>query len=435
MPRALGEPITDGVGVVNFFNGRLLSARDMRREQDSHAALRERLGRAIGDGVVEGFEVTVPTASSATDPVVAVSRGLAVNRNGTALELTADVQLSLAKPLSSTGTPAPGVSSPFESCSGLGRGAPLTDSGVYLLAVGPATQAVGRAPVSGLGNEQAACNTDYAADGVRFATLALNLGPSLLADTDHLRNRVAHLMFGTEDLSSPDQPRRFRVERDPFGLPFSGYGLLDDLRAAECLGDDQVPLATIFWTPGIGIRFVDLWSVRRRIIRRSATGNWPELAGDRCIGEGEAIFLQFQEQIDQVLRGTRDPAKLRATDRFSRLPPAGFLPLLTSNQPLGFDSVRFFTGIPTRHPVPFTEGAKLEQLIRSSFAYPPIDLSRGEMLWLYVVRENSQAAGGLPGTSIAQPYLVFASGFTPYAANAQFDLSRSDFANYAIEWI
>ena len=60
-----------------------------------------------------------------------------------------------------------------------------------------------------------------------------------------------------------------------------------------------------------------------------------------------------------------------------------------------------------------------------------MDLTSGELLWLYLVRENVQASAGPLGTA-ARPYLVFASGFLPYVANAQYDLSRWGFANYAL---
>src|SRR5439155_11029957 len=140
------------------------------------------------------------------------SAGTALNREGTALELPGDVDVSLARPRGSPRTPADGVgqrcgSRDFGPCTGLAPGAPFTESGVYLLTIRPAEASVGRAQVSGLGNEAASCNTDAVAEGVSFDVLHLDLEPALLADTAHLRNRLAHRMFGTDD------PRRSRLER------------------------------------------------------------------------------------------------------------------------------------------------------------------------------------------------------------------------------
>jgi hypothetical protein len=59
-PHAVQTPITDGVRFVNFFNGRLLTAEDLRREQDANVVLRDRLGTAVGDGVVRGLRVALP---------------------------------------------------------------------------------------------------------------------------------------------------------------------------------------------------------------------------------------------------------------------------------------------------------------------------------------------------------------------------------------
>jgi hypothetical protein len=430
---AVQVPITDGVRTVNFFNGRLLAAEDLQREQAAARQLRQRLGRALGDGVIDGLEVRVATASTATEPLVTVTAGTALNRQGTALRLADDVVVSLARRRgaaeSANGQPDRREGGDFAACSGLDPGAPFVRSGVYLLTVRPAEAPTGRAPVSGLGNEAAACNTDALAEGVSFDVLHLNLEPSLLTDAAHLRNRVAHLMFGTAD------PRRSRLERDPFGSAPSGYGLLDDLRPA-CLHDDEVPLALVAWTPGVGIRFVDRWSVRRRVTRGSASTAWPELAGDRRRAEGEAVFLQFQEELRALaVDATGSPATIAATDRFRHLPAAGLLPLATTGR-RGYDAIRFFTALTTRPALTsgdplFVDGARVQWLLRASFEHPPVDLSTGEMLWLYLVRENAQASTGIPGGA-AQPSLLFTSGFLPPIASGRYDVSRWDFANLAL---
>ena len=429
-PHTVGEPITDGLHTVNFFNGRLLSAGDLRREQETERALRERAGRAIGEGVIEGLEVSVSlAANTASDPVVVVKEGTALARSGVALRLSRDVLVSLARPAGGTPsaeTRAASSGGAFAPCNALAQGAPFTVSGVYVLTVSPTEKAVGTAPVSGLGNEGAACNTDASVEGVTFGLVHLDLPSALLEDEDRLRNRVAHLMYGTEDLSSPDHPRLAEVARDPFAPRPEGYGLLGDLRP-ECLGECDVPLAAIFWTPGPGIRWVDMWSVRRRVVRRAGTARWGELVGDRRAAEGEAMFLQFQNQLADV-QLERDPETVDAAALFRFLPAAGLLPVGTGYL-RGYDYATFFDEIPFRGPA-VIERAHLEELLRQSFAFPPIDTRRGEAVWLYEIRDNL-----LPPATVVEPEpqvcIVFTSGHMPYRADARFDLAYWNYSNFA----
>jgi hypothetical protein len=399
----------------------------MRREQDANREARLRLGVGVGDGVATGLEATEARgASIPAHPVLSVRSGLAINRLGEAIELAVDCEVSLVRvgrrPDQSPGTRGTTGSTPFAACRALVPGAFFTESGVYLLTIAPAPGLMGRAPTSGLGNALAPCNSDFSAEGVKFELLHLNVSDTvlgdLLDDDDRIRNHLAHLMFGTAD------PRRDSSLPDPFGDDDSRYGFLDDLRP-NCLRDEQVPLAVLHWTPGQGIAFLDMWSVRRRPTRLSTGSSWSGLVADRRLSESEAMFQQFQEQLDDLLRKEPGAVLARATERFTFLPPAGLLPLSGSGR-RGFDSTRFFEGLTTRSrtPIPFADGARVESLLRSSLAYPPIDLSSNETLWRYVVRQNAQGDG--------QQYVLFASGYMPYAADAQFDLSRADFANFAL---
>ncbi len=416
-PQAVDTPITNGVRTVNFFNGRLLAAEDLRREQDTNRVLRDRLGLAIGDGIVSGLWVSVPAGGNPAQPVLAVSAGIAVNRAGTALRLPADTTVSLAQRGTTPAPATPGRD--FAACSGLADDAPFTTSGVYLLTIAPAAAPVGRAPVSGLGNETAACNTDASAEGIEFHVLHLALDTTLLTDTAHLRNRVAHLMFGTTD------PAATRLERDPFGTPPGPYGLLDQLRPA-CLTDDEVPLACVLWTAGVGIGYVDRWSVRRRLIRPTPDPGWPEVTHDARLAIGQARFLQFQEHAAE-LRAAVPPENVTADDYFSYLPAAGILPV-SSGSFRGYDWNSFFRNLPFRGPV-IVEPAYLEELIRQSFGFPPIEIARREALWLYEVRDNIQPPP--IATAAPQAYVVFAGGHLPYRGDARFDLAYWNYANYA----
>jgi hypothetical protein len=366
--------------------------------------------------------------------MVRVTSGIAVNRQGEALCLPSDIDLSLARqasttPVGTTATTAASCGSPskpgeFDACSGLPPGAPLVATGIYLITVAPASRAVGRAPVGGLGNVLADCGIDATAEGVQFRLVRVDVPMSVLADQLKVRSRLAHLMFGTDD------PNRHRLEIDPFGEPSGPIGLLERMRA-DVLVDDEVPLACLHWIPGRGIRFIDEWCVRRSVSARGLESDWPEVTGNRRRLEGEAMFQQFQVELAALATGvTGPPDTLSAADCFHRLPPAGFLPIASSRFPRGFDLIRFFDGMTTRpatsgaDPI-FADAARVRPLLLQSFLGLPIDPASDEFIWMYAVRQNVQSGD-------AQPFVMFASGFLPYIADSQFDLSTCDFSNYAL---
>src|SRR4051812_48858375 len=78
----------NGLRHVNFFNGRLLTAGDLRSEQMAQRQAAHQLGRTLGVGVVEGLELQVLTdGSDGRAPVVSVAGGMAINALGQAIEL------------------------------------------------------------------------------------------------------------------------------------------------------------------------------------------------------------------------------------------------------------------------------------------------------------------------------------------------------------
>jgi hypothetical protein len=412
---AIDEAVTGGaLRTTHFFNGRLLTGEDLDREQNVQAARLARLATAIGDGVVEGLTIEVAAGSTAARPLVTVSPGLALSRSGLALGLPDETDVALARTAPRPGSEPGGL---FADCQPYTASEYSTGAGVYLLAIGPAATEEGLAPVSGLHNAETPCNTAYAVEAVSFRLVRLALPLSELSDRPHLRNRVAYRMFAPAEVAE--------LERDPFGGSLTKYGLLDQLRGV-CLYDDEVPLSLIGWEAGVGITFVDHWSVRRRVVRRGIGGRFGPQASDRLLAEGEARFLQFQEHAaDRIRAGGAD--ELNAVDEFERLPSAGFLRIVGPTA--GFHAPNFFTGLTTRGPA-FIERERVEPLLRASFDYPPIELDSDELIWLFLVRENRDPE--VAGDGANRPYVVFASGYTPYAANAQLDLSYWDFANYAL---
>ncbi len=416
---ALQQPAPDGLRTIHFFNGRLLSGEDLSQEQAAQREVRQQLGRAVGDGIAYGLEVTETAgASTPTSPVVTVSAGLALNRCGQTLPLAQNTDVALARPLHpSTPTSTAAV---FVPCQPLESGVYIAGAGVYLLTMTPATMSEGRAPVNGLGNTTSPCNTRYTIEGVQFRLLQVSLSLTDLSDP-RLRNLIAYRCF------APDT--RQAVVRHPFGPRPVRHGLLDDLRP-QLLTDADVPLALIHWTTR-GIQFVDMWSVRRCITRPTAsTGVREQLIGDeRRTSEAEAMALQFAEHVDH-LRATRaDLASLLATQVFQYLPPVGVLPLSSGAIP-GFNYQQFFSQRAYRGPL-FLEGARVECVLRTAVQYPPIDLRGKEMLWLYIVRENRDPSA-FAGNPAPAPYLIFTSGQLQPATDARFNVSRWNYSNYTI---
>src|SRR5688572_12414582 len=86
--------LAGGIQSVHFFNGRLLSAEDLLQEQSANRQARQRLGKALGDGVVYGLDVKKnQSMSTNAAPIVTVSEGLALNREGDALQLKDSINI------------------------------------------------------------------------------------------------------------------------------------------------------------------------------------------------------------------------------------------------------------------------------------------------------------------------------------------------------
>ncbi|HEV2764879.1 MAG TPA: hypothetical protein VGV38_17995, partial [Pyrinomonadaceae bacterium] len=127
----LEEPVLDELTKsTNFFNGRLLTATDLKTDQQANRQGRRRLGRAVGEGVVSGLEVTEVTASPGKAPVLEVSPGLALNRSGQTLALTSKARVELARQISD----APLDAGLFAECGAATSTTNLAD-GVYLFVV------------------------------------------------------------------------------------------------------------------------------------------------------------------------------------------------------------------------------------------------------------------------------------------------------------
>lgn len=442
----LDTPVVEkGIRYVNFFNGRLLSAQDLEHERDATRKHQETLGRGAGCGVIEGLQVIPMKGGRA--PMLRVTKGVAVNRQGQVLSVPEDVDIELRTQKTTAAAARPRDDAGlFGECEALVPQVIAEGTGLYVLLVGPSSALREHAPKVGLRDDGVAARCDFAwaVEGVQFTVQPLEprgmdsvsdetrqriARLSEATDTDavsFLRDLVAHAFLGTEALTAhyADLMRRTNHES-----PMTSYGEMDALwRDFPRLGCD-VPLAIVLWT-GAEVLFVDLWAVRRRLASRPLSRTWPVPTSERRITEGEATFFHFQEQLAWVMqRVERGLDAIEARHFFRYLPPAGVLPLGTVRD---VSKLAFFAGCTLRRPV-FIAESGVEALLRESLAYPPIDLVaeddrgnlRPELVWLYQVRENERS------TTSAERFLVFATGRMPFAGHARLDVSWWNFSNYS----
>lgn len=372
---------TDSIQHPNFFNGRILTATDLRDEQMAELKRSRYLGQAIGTGVVHGLTVT----PDATKQSLVISSGLAVNRRGDGLHLPADTIVELVL----TDRPTATSTSPFVPCDIVGA-TTLTgviSTGFYLLAITNATRlSVAMAPNSSLNGDKPGCTNRYEEVGVQFKLIPLTSADFIIVHSaKNNRSRLAHVCFGTNQLTP------FRA--DPVHAPVQ-YGLLDTLRADKRLTDCDVPLCIFQFQPP-AINFVDVWSVRRPCLQSIENDAWlnqqSAMVGLRQIVEAKAFLLQFQQYLEEIRQ--QDGVNIRALDYFEYLPSAGYLPLGKTGL-AGFTIETFFSGI-TLHQVSL-DPVELRRIFHDSFSVSPIKPGT-EKIDIYPVSV----------TGNHEPYLVF----------------------------
>ncbi|MBW8809262.1 MAG: hypothetical protein JF591_10615 [Lysobacter sp.] len=437
----LQQPLKEGgIRQVNFFNGRLLTGKDLARDQLAHRQADARLGLTIGDGVAFGLEAARdPDLDQASAPVLRVRAGLAINRLGQTLRLGADTIVDLTRRYDADDG-GDGCQCVFAQCNPLADGTYVAGAGVYVLTIAPAQSSEGRAPSNGLDPSNVRCNTDATVDAVQFRLLAIN--PLRFADLDPssplFRNRLAYRCFGVE--------ARDAASFDPWRVDPPSYGLVDELRSGA-LSDCEVPIALVYWTAA-GLNFVDTWAVRRGLLEPDGLSGFsfqrnPLVPGElssfafvaraRRLVEAHAMCAQFQQQLGDVLAASGAPATLNASQYFRYLPPFGIVPL--QRLPLrGFDDSAFFNGIARRpspasgQSTPFIDMRQLGALQQQALTHAPTDIGQKELLWVWRPWQNVKAMfDGRP----VQPVLAFASGQISDPAVARLDLARADFSNYA----
>ncbi|MGY1776789.1 IPT/TIG domain-containing protein [Geodermatophilus sp. SYSU D00804] len=400
--------LTRGIAHVAFWNGRVLTAEDLRAEQLANHLGLGRLGRAGGQGITSGLAVR-PGSRPAS---VHVSAGLAVDRLGQVLELPVDVSVSLVVPPETAS--GDGV---FTVCDPVSSSAAATGTGLYLLVLRPASAARSSAAgVPALGTGAATeCGPRYTVDGVSFRLVTLDVA-GLAAEAGHddaddavlgslgtvvesplARNVVAHLFLGTRAwadlLADPFGAVPDRVDRGALAILYR-----------DTLLDCEVPLAVVSWSFD-GVGFVDSWAVRR------PRASWPaytavqSLAGPAREVLGRAGFSQFQEHLSTVRDGltAAQRATFALTNRFRYLPAAGLVPVARPGRP-GFEPGAVFGDLVVRGPVGIA-AARVGAILDESFRHPAIDVTSGEVLFVYAVDD--------PGAG-SPAYLLFCTSRMPF---------------------
>lgn len=414
--------VEDGVRITNFFNGRLLTAEDLRREQDAARDRHRGLAGAVGEGVVQGLEVTL-VKPDLPAPTVRITAGIGFNRDGDPVALPRDVELRLL-PAQAEADQQAGL---FALCDRPGVVAEITNPGFYVLAARPAL-ALSREQVptvdlsqEGLGSR---CGAKYAESGASFSLIPLPL-PAGGADAplarqltqisaavgglvekwrqndrsvelelekglSRLRNGMAYWIAGRD--VSPAQVVSLAAPA-PVGATLPDAPL-EALRNAGALAGCDLPLALLFVTRR-RLEWVDGWAVRRTPVPRVE----PEplsLAGDLPPADALAAFMQFREHAAAFLAG-KPPlaaAQVRASEWFLFLPPAGVLPLHAAGGTGGFTASQFFPALRVNGPENLA-ASRIPALLRGALEHPPVELATAERVWLYNVT-GPQPQGSAP---------------------------------------
>jgi hypothetical protein len=292
---------------LNWFDGKLLRADDLRVEQDYARGLVRRANRAGGRGVVDGMTVTLGAGGE-----LHVGPGMAIDPGGRSLLLPVDVALDIAELIAKTAggppaaAPAAGYAdghAGFAECvqpRGGGQ-APVGGARWYVVSVGWAEGLCGNEEVYGrLCEDACTTSTDrpWRMDGLVFRArpiaprTALATATAVALAERHERSLVASALFADE--------------LDDAGSLIFGAGLRSDVwcsgAAAATSRFDEVPLALV-GRAGDTTTFLDMWTARRERMETPPRSYWAGRMAMRPWNVFLAQVLQFQCQLADVLDG------------------------------------------------------------------------------------------------------------------------------------
>jgi hypothetical protein len=316
--RYIGSTFDSGLRIPNYVNGRLLHAEDLHADQEATLARLSRLGQAAGAGIVSGLTVQQVAGSSNS---IQVSPGVGLNLRGDIIHLEANpVTLSLV--IEPEVITTPGSGGLFQPCAVATSGEQVViEAGAYLLTVIPVSRMEGSTPITTTASRgnTVECAARWIVEGLEFKAIRLSGfgdgGVDAANNAATLRNRLANWCLGITSLGIFPAP-----EGDG---AYSGLDLLGADDRTPC----DLPLAVFYWAGDNGIQFVDMWAARRRVAPAYLAPAWGGMLGEKRPAEGEARLIQFQSQLDHLIR-TGTPASLAAASHFPYLPPCGFVPAL-----------------------------------------------------------------------------------------------------------
>lgn len=298
----LNQPVAaSGSPRTFFFNGRLLAAEDLKREQALRESGQSQLARLIGCGIAAGLEVSGSAKSSA----LSISAGLGVTPSGEVIDV-GDLTLDLA---GATVAARPGG---FGSCAAAMANLEAPAAGIYLLALSPSWIGSGRAAT--LLGEVGACNRAIEQPAVRARLLKVSAPAE--ATTDTARNLVAHTLL------APDDPASLLTHVSPLDAPSGALRLVGWWPASvvPTLTSDDLPIALLRIDSGAKLLWLDAAAARRRIAPP------PGFAGDDFWRESHALEMEAFGR--QFVAQAGDEAARRANDEtapganaFVTLPP------------------------------------------------------------------------------------------------------------------
>ena len=306
----VGGTSASGLRWPNYVNGRLLTANDLEATQAATFTRDRWLGQAIGSGVVAGLTVSGGRGGK----TLAVSAGLGVNPEGTALRLEARTTLDLA--VVERSSPADG--NRFADCRPEDIEQRAPSSGTYLLTMRPQTWFDGKVPLQGrAGALSTPCVSRWEVEGVVFRAVRLDRFKTSTTD-ENRRNLLAHWCRGSAHLED--------LAMGAF-LNEAGHRGTDRL-VGDDLGPCDLPIAVFGWD-GSTLDLVDQWSVRRRVAHPSAATTMPLVVSDELVADGEARFQQFEEHVAELIADTGGKG-VSCETHFPWLPPSGLVPISAS---------------------------------------------------------------------------------------------------------
>ena len=300
----LNQPIgASGTPRTFFFNGRLLAAEDLKREQLLRENGHSQLARLIGCGIAAGLEV-----SRFDDKQLSIGGGLGVTPSGQVIDV-GDLTLDLAA-AAVTGRPGG-----FANCAAAMANLEAPAAGIYLLALTATWIGSGRAAT--LLGEVGTCNRSVELPAVRARLLKVAAPVEASADT--ARNLTAHALL------APDAAHARLTHAAPLDSPKDSVRLVGWWPASvlATLTGDDLPIALLRIDSDAQLLWLDTAAARRRIAPP------PGGAGDDFWRESHALEMeafarQFVAQAgDEVM--ARKTAPDTAAAAFVKLPPVAVL--------------------------------------------------------------------------------------------------------------